>query len=137
MIAGGGSRARVLIGDNFCGKREGGEHIKIIEHNKKRAFTLSKDLGNNVIVLNGSALEKDILEQASISRVDGFIAVTNDDETNIMASLLAKQYGAERSITMVNNNAYSPLVGRWAWTPWSLHAIIVAHSSCNMCGRPH
>ena len=109
VIAGGGSVARGVV--SLLQEREGGEHIKIIEHNKKRANTLSKDLGNNVIVLNGSALEKDILEQASISRVDSFIAVTNDDETNILASLLAKQYGAERSITLVNNNAYSPLVG--------------------------
>lgn len=39
------------------------------------------------------------------------VAVTNDDESNILGSLLAKQYGCERAITLVNNEAYYPLVG--------------------------
>lgn len=85
-------------------------HIKLIEHNAERADYLSEQL-ENIIVLNGSSLDKDILDEASVADAEAMIAVTNDDETNILGSLLAKRYGCERVITLVNNDAYSPLVG--------------------------
>ncbi len=109
VIAGGGNVGRGLA--ELVEERKRGEQLKIIEHNTRRAEKLSQELNKKIIVLNGSALEKDILDQAAISKVDSFIAVTNDDETNILSSLLAKQYGAKSSITLVNNSAYSPLVG--------------------------
>jgi trk system potassium uptake protein TrkA len=108
VIAGGGNVGTELT--KLLNKRGRGEQIKLIEDNMDRARYLSEN-GCNAVVLHGSALEKDILEQASISRVDTFIATTNHDETNILSSLLAKQYGAKRSITLVSNPAYSPLVG--------------------------
>lgn len=109
VIAGGGNVGLGLV--KLLRERGRGEQIKLIEFDADRAQVLSEELERGTIVLNGSSLDKDILEQASISKVDNFIAVTNDDETNILSSLLAKQYGATRSITLVNNNAYSPLVG--------------------------
>lgn len=108
VIAGGGSvgysLAKLLI------KQGRGTQIKMIEHNEDRAEFLSEQL-ENVIVLRGNGLDKDILEEASIESVETFVAVTNDDESNILGSLLAKQYGCERVITLVNNNSYTPLVG--------------------------
>lgn len=109
VIAGGGNVGSGVV--RLMQERKRGEQVRMIEYNPKRAEYLSQEFGDKVVVLNGSALEKAILEQASISKVDTFIAVTNDDETNILSSLLAKQYGAKRSMTLVNNPAYSPLVG--------------------------
>ncbi|MBI1301196.1 MAG: Trk system potassium transporter TrkA [Alphaproteobacteria bacterium] len=84
--------------------------LKIIELNEKRAQFLSEQL-ENIIILNGNTLERDIMNEASITTAETFIALTNDDESNILGSLLAKQYGCQRVITLVNNHAYYPLVG--------------------------
>tara|TARA_A200000113_G_C8870549_1_gene356452 strand:- start:531 stop:1907 length:1377 start_codon:yes stop_codon:yes gene_type:complete len=108
IIAGGGNIGMGLA--KLLRKSESKLNLKIIDHNVKRAEILSKNL-EDVIVLNGSALEKRVLEEAGISGTDTFIAVTNDDESNILGSLLAKQYGCKRVITLVNNDVYSPLVG--------------------------
>ena len=108
VIAGGGNVGTELT--KLLEKRGRGEQIKLIEGCASRAQYLSETV-KNAVILHGSALERDLLEQASISRVDTFIATTNHDETNILSSLLAKQYGAKRAITLVSNPAYSPLVG--------------------------
>lgn len=108
VIAGGGNigygLARMIRAQGL------GESIKIIESREDRAHYLSEKL-NDVIVLKGDGLDKDILSEAGIENVETYVAVTNDDESNILSSLLAKQYGCQRVITLVNNNAYSPLVG--------------------------
>ena len=108
IIAGGGNVGITLA--NLI--REGEKHtqIKIIEQDRDRAEFLSEKL-EGTIVLNGSSLDKDILGEASIEAAETFVAVTNDDESNILGSLLSKQYGCERAITLVNNEAYYPLVG--------------------------
>jgi len=62
------------------------------------------------IVLNGDALDPDMLEEANIRAAESVIAVTNDDETNILASLLAKRAGCRRSVTLINKTTYSALV---------------------------
>ncbi|MFP4313876.1 MAG: Trk system potassium transporter TrkA, partial [Alphaproteobacteria bacterium] len=108
VIAGGGSigfsLAKMLL------KQGRGTQIKMIENNQKRAEYLSEQL-ENVVILNGNGLDQDILEEASIENVETLVAVTNDDESNILGSLLAKQAGCERVITLVNNNSYTPLIG--------------------------
>lgn len=83
---------------------------KIIEHNKDRAETISGEL-ERTIVINGSVIDQDILEEANIAQTDTVVAVTNDDETNILASLLAKKNGSKRVITLINNSSYEGLVG--------------------------
>lgn len=108
VISGGGSvgfgLAKLLM------KQGRGTQIKIVERNEQRAEFLSEQL-ENVIILRGNGLDKDILEEAMIENVETLVAVTNDDESNILSSLLAKQYGCERVITLVNNNSYTPLIG--------------------------
>lgn len=96
--------------------------IKIIEHNPERARFLSENLPD-VIVFNGSSLDRPILNEVSIETADTLVAVTNDDESNILGSLLAKQYGCSRVITLVNNDVYSPLVG-----PLGVDAIVSPRS---------
>lgn len=108
VIAGGGSigfsLAKMLL------QQGRGTQVKIIESNQQRAEFLSEQL-QDVIILQGDGLDRDILEEASIDNVETLVAVTNDDESNILGSLLAKQAGCERVITLVNNNSYTPLIG--------------------------
>ncbi|MGN7438415.1 MAG: Trk system potassium transporter TrkA [Alcanivorax sp.] len=108
IISGGGN-----IGISLIRKLQAqisGLQLKIIEHNQDRARFLSEQL-ENIIILNGDTLDRSIMEEASINSAETYIALMNDDESNILGSLLAKQYGCERVVTLVNNNAYYPLVG--------------------------
>lgn len=108
VIAGGGNVGYGLV--RLLKEKVRGVQIKLIDHNQERANYLSQNL-EGVTVLNGSSLDKGILEEVSIGTTETMVAVTSDDESNILGSLLAKQYGCKRVITLVNNEAYSPLVG--------------------------
>lgn len=85
-------------------------NVKIIEFNRARAETVSATL-ENTVVINGSILEPEILYEAGVDKAETVIAVTEDDETNILASLLAKKCGAQRAVTLVNKSTYNPLMG--------------------------
>lgn len=86
-----------------------GTKVKVIEHSKQRAEEIVGRLSRTVVI-NGSGLDKDILLEANTDITETFISVTNDDEVNILGSLLAKRYGCKRDITLVNNNSYVPLL---------------------------
>lgn len=81
----------------------------LIEFDKDRSKFLASNLKSTTII-NGDALESDILEEVNISNTGNFIAVTNDDEVNILSSLLAKRAGAQNCMTLVNNSSYSSLL---------------------------
>ncbi|MEX0298899.1 MAG: Trk system potassium transporter TrkA [Kordiimonas sp.] len=85
-------------------------NIKIIELNDDRANWLAERLGQ-VVVINGDALDREILSEANISETDTLVSVADDDEVNILSSLLAKQQGCDRAITLMNNPIYGSLVG--------------------------
>ncbi len=108
IISGGGNIGYSLV--DFLQKHVYGLDIRVIERNPERARFLSENL-ENTIVLQGDSLDRDLLDEGSISSTEAFVALTNDDESNILGSLLAKQYGCKRVLTLVNNNAYYPLVG--------------------------
>ncbi len=84
-------------------------NLKVIEADKVRAEAAARTLKRSV-VLEGDVLEADILEEANVGTAEAVVAVTNDDETNILASLLAKRLGSGRAITLVNSGAYAPLI---------------------------
>ncbi|MDQ4061348.1 MAG: Trk system potassium transporter TrkA, partial [Pseudomonadota bacterium] len=84
--------------------------LKLIEHSKDRAEYVSQQLGDSAVVLHGDALEKETLEEANICSAETIVAVTNDDETNIFASVLAKREGCQRAITLVNKASYEPMM---------------------------
>lgn len=84
-------------------------NLKVIEADKVRAEAAARTLKRSV-VLEGDVLEADILEEANVATAEAVVAVTNDDETNILASLLAKRLGSGRAITLVNSGAYAPLI---------------------------
>jgi trk system potassium uptake protein TrkA len=84
-------------------------NAKIIESDADRAAVVASVLSSTV-VLNGDVLEPEILKEAGVFLTDTVVAVTDDDETNILASLLAKRYGARRAIAILNKGTYEPLV---------------------------
>lgn len=104
IIAGGGN-----IGYRLAKALEKRYRLKIIEHHAERARFLSENL-DRTVVLHGSATDKSLLEEENIENTDVFCALTNDDEVNIMASLLAKRHGARKVMTLINKAAYVDLV---------------------------
>lgn len=85
-------------------------NVKVIENNPERAELISQRL-KKTIVINGDVLDSEILDQANVAMTETVIAVTNDDENNVLASLLAKRAGASRTITLINKTAYESLLG--------------------------
>jgi trk system potassium uptake protein TrkA len=104
VIAGGGN-----IGFRLSKALEDKYNIKIIEFSDRRAELLSEQL-DKTVVLRGSATDQELLLDENIDKTDVFIAVTNDDETNIMASLLAKRLGAKKVMTLISNPVYADLM---------------------------
>lgn len=105
MIIGGGHIGYIVA----CELEMSGAQVKLIEFNNKRAEWLADQL-NNTIVIRGDALDQKLLEEENIDKMDDFLALTNDDETNILASLIAKRYGVSHVITLVNRSIYAQLV---------------------------
>lgn len=104
MIAGGGN-----IGAGLAGILEKDHQVKLIEHNPKRAEYLASEL-NNTLILTGDSSDQELLMEEQIDHFDVFIAVTNDDEANIMSSLLAKRLGVRKVMVLIQRNAYVDLV---------------------------
>jgi trk system potassium uptake protein TrkA len=82
---------------------------KLIELDTKRSQYVAEQL-TRTVVLNGDALDRELLEEANVQATETVIAVANDDEVNILASLLAKRYGCTRAMTLINNASYAPLI---------------------------
>ena len=105
MIAGGGN-----IGATLAFNIENNYQVKLIEKSYDRCRVLSERL-KHTIVLNGSASEPQLLTSENIEATDVFCALTNNDESNIMMSMLAKRMGAKKVVTLIANAAYADLVG--------------------------
>lgn len=103
MILGGG-RTGYYIASAIETKAE----VKIIEKNAERCKYLSQNL-KRTLVLHGDGAEQKILMEENIADMDAFLAVSNNDELNIMVSLLAKKFGVRNTIAIVNKTDYMPL----------------------------
>lgn len=104
MIAGGGN-----IGAGLARALEKNHQVKVIEKNYKRANYLASEL-NNALVFTGDSSDQELLQEENIDQFDVFIAVTNDDEANIMSSLLAKRLGVRKTMVLIQRAAYIDLV---------------------------
>ncbi len=106
IVVGGGN-----IGLNLAqlveasGKRV---NLKLIEVDKKRAELVAQRL-ERTVVIHGDALDTDILDEANVAATETIVAVSNDDEVNILSSMLAKRFGCQRAVTLINKTSYSPL----------------------------
>ncbi|MCA1774470.1 MAG: Trk system potassium transporter TrkA [Paracoccaceae bacterium] len=84
--------------------------VKVIEQNRTRAEQAA-DVLDRTIVLNGDGLDTAILQEAGISSADAVLAVTDDDKTNLLASVRAKELGCKMAITLINDPTLVPLMG--------------------------
>ncbi len=86
-----------------------GVSIKIIEIDKDRAAEIASGL-QRTLVLHGDVLDSDLLEEASVANAETVVAVTDDDEVNLLSTLLAKRQGARGVMALVNKSDYAPLM---------------------------
>ena len=105
VIAGGGN-----IGATLAQSIEDDYQVKLIEKSYGRCRVLSERM-RHAIVLHGSASDPQLLSSENIEATDVFCALTNNDESNIMMSMLAKRMGAKKVVTLITNSAYADLVG--------------------------
>ena len=105
MIAGGGKvglrLARSLVGQ--C-------DVKIIESSPQRCEYLASQLPSSTLVLQGDSVDETLLEEENVASMDLFLALTNDDEDNIMSAMLAKRLGARRVMALINRRAYAEML---------------------------
>lgn len=105
MIAGGGK-----VGLRLARALKGRYEIKLIELDRARCEYLAADLGSDVLVLQGDSTDEDLMADENVGDMDVFIALTSDDEDNILAGLMAKRLGVRRAIVLINRRAYTELV---------------------------
>ena len=113
LIVGGGN-----IGFNLAKNLEeslDSVRVKIIEKNKERAEFLANEL-NNTIVINGNALDEEVLAEANLEESETVLALTNDDEDNLMVSVLVEKFAKDekemndkRTMALINKPNYSLL----------------------------
>lgn len=104
IIAGGGN-----IGIRLAKALESTHQVKLIERNRERAREISEQL-DKTIVLSGDAADEELLNEENIEATDVFCAVTNDEEANILSSMLAKRLGARKVLALINRPSYVDLV---------------------------
>lgn len=78
---------------------------KIVEADRARAVTIAEEL-NRTVVLHGSSLDEEILREADVGSADTMVTLTNDDQVNILSSVLAKRLGCRRNLCLINNPGY-------------------------------
>jgi trk system potassium uptake protein len=107
LIIGGGN-----IGFNLAKNIEESfesARIKIIEKNKERAEFIAGEL-NNSIIINGNGLDEDVLEESNLEEIETVLALTNDDEDNLMVSVLVEKFSKDkRTMALINKPNYSLL----------------------------
>jgi trk system potassium uptake protein TrkA len=104
IIAGGGN-----IGKRLATALQANYRVKLIERDLERARNIAEDLERS-IVLHGDGADEDLLLEESIEDTDVFCAVTNDDEANVLAAMLAKRLGARKVMALINRASYVDLV---------------------------
>lgn len=105
----------LIVGGGQIGQRlaklleQTGIHTKIIDRDSERCGHLADTL-NKVVVVCGDASDQDLLEEENIRGMDAVVTLTDDEETNILTSLLAKRMGVRKTITKISKFGYFPLM---------------------------
>jgi trk system potassium uptake protein TrkA len=107
VIIGGGNVGLAVA--QALEKRTDRVRAKIIERNRPQAERAADSL-ERTIVLNGDGLDIELLSEANIDRADAVLAVTDDDKTNILAAIRAKQAGCAMAISLINDPTLVPLM---------------------------
>ncbi len=105
MIVGANAMGRELARDLLTA----GVKVKIIDRNEEKCQLASENL-RHALVLHGNGTDSNLLESEGVADMDGFVSVSRDEETNIMACLLARHLGAAKTVCLVNRPDYVPLL---------------------------
>lgn len=105
MLVGGGK-----VGLRLARKVADTYDVKLIEHEKKRCEYLASQLPSSTLILNGDGVDEDLLHEENVGEMDLFLALTSDDEDNIMSAMLAKRMGARRVMALINRRAYADMM---------------------------
>ncbi|MCZ7656926.1 MAG: Trk system potassium transporter TrkA [Xanthobacteraceae bacterium] len=105
VVAGGGNIGLYVTRE--LEKRNARARVKLIEADRTRAIAIADQVERSV-VLNGSALDRDILEEADVQAADTMVSLTNDDQVNVLSCVMAKRLGAKRNLALLNNVDYLP-----------------------------
>jgi trk system potassium uptake protein TrkA len=109
IIVGGGNIGMFLA--ESLERDSPGIQVKLIEVNRQRAEQVAQSL-SRTMVIHGDALDLEILTEANVKSTETIVAVSDDDEVNILASLLAERHGCKRSIALINKPVYGSLIGQ-------------------------
>ncbi len=104
LLAGGGN-----IGKRLAESLENKYNVKLLERDAERANQLSCELAKTIVLL-GDTADEDLLLEENIDQMDVFCALTNDDEANILSSMLVKRLGARKVMSLINRHAYVDLM---------------------------
>ncbi len=109
IVCGGG-----IIGQSICEKiakhkEFSKNNLVVIENDMNKARALNRKI-ENALILNGSALDYDILKESGVEKSSLFVTVMNSNENNILSAVLAKKMGAHYSIALSTNRLYSQLL---------------------------
>ncbi len=103
VIAGGGNIGLYVA--KTLEKRQSRTRVKIIESGRERAIAVADEL-RRTVVLHGSALDQKLLNEADIDDTDLMVALTNDDQVNILSSVMARRLGCRANLTLINDPSY-------------------------------
>ena len=106
MIAGGSDVGRILA--EKLGADKPGRQIKLVEPDKEIATKIANENGD-ILVLNGNPTDTNLLVSEGIEKMDAFISVTDDQESNIISCLMAKHYKVKKTVALVSKTEYIPL----------------------------
>lgn len=105
MIAGGGK-----VGLRLARRLASQYQVKLLERDGKRCEYLAGQLPPDMLVLQGDGTDEELLADENVDQMDMFLALTSDDEDNILAAMLAKRLGARRVMALINRRAYADLI---------------------------
>ena len=107
MIA-GGSAEGLYLAEML---EEHGIECTILDNDRRRCLELSEALPKS-LVLHGDATDTELLEMEGVSGLDGYVAATGHDETNLLSGLVAKSIGARKVVSLIEKFDYLPLVAK-------------------------
>ncbi|MBS7349625.1 MAG: Trk system potassium transporter TrkA [Comamonas sp.] len=114
MLVGGGVVIRRLVNKLWALRQQVADlrhlQIKVLSDKLHQCQALAAQLPQEVLVLHGNLADEELLAEEHIEQVDFFLALTDDDENNIMASLLAKRLGARRVLALIHRRSYADLM---------------------------
>jgi trk system potassium uptake protein TrkA len=105
MIAGGGK-----VGLRLARRLASDYQVKLLERDQKRCEYLASQLPADTLVLQGDGTDEELLADENVDDMDMFLALTSDDEDNILSAMLAKRLGARRVLSLINRRAYADLI---------------------------